>query len=142
MRSLGTLGGTSSTASSVSFDGAVVLGSSKLAGDAESAAFIWDSAHGMRSLSSVLNEAGVSTTGWTLISASGISSDGATYHIVGTAINTAGIKEGFLANIAVSAVPEPSAYGVLGAGALALAAVIRLRSRHKIGQGKDAAATL
>lgn len=131
MASLGTLGGTTSVASGVSFDGAVVVGDSKLAGDTASAAFIWDAAHGMRTLSSVLNDAGVSTGGWTLLSANGIASDGTNYYIVGSATNSTGVNEAFLANLSVSSIPEPSTYGAFGAFGLGLVAAIRRRSKAR-----------
>jgi probable HAF family extracellular repeat protein len=65
-------------------DGAVVVGSESF-GSAltNSGAFIWDAAHGMRSLKAVLeSEYGMNLTGWTLWSAGGITPDGRT--IIGT----------------------------------------------------------
>lgn len=54
----------------ISGDGSVVVGSSN------NQAMIWDATHGPRLLSTVLAQAGVSLTGWTLRVATGISSNG------------------------------------------------------------------
>ncbi len=66
-----------STAFDVSADGSVVVGHSESASGVE--AFIWDKNNGMRSLKDVLvNDYGLDLTGWTLMSARGISDDGRT----------------------------------------------------------------
>ena len=63
------------------------------------AAFIWDSAHGMRNLQSVLaGSYGLDLTGWSLKKAAGISADGNT--IVGYGTDPAGKTEAWLAVLA------------------------------------------
>jgi probable HAF family extracellular repeat protein len=73
-------GGTfESFAEAVSGDGSVVVGEANASATASSKAFIWDAAHGMRSLQDVLvNDYGLgaSLAGWTLHGATGISADG------------------------------------------------------------------
>jgi uncharacterized membrane protein len=70
----------SSEAHDVTADGSVIVGAESfgpLLGNG--GAFIWDAAHGMRSLKTVLtNEYGVDLAGWTLWSAEGITPDGTT----------------------------------------------------------------
>jgi uncharacterized membrane protein len=92
------------------FTGAEALGisgdGSLIVGDDSGSAFIWDSSHGMRNLSTVLTSYGVNMTGWTLNSASGISTDGTT--IVGTGFKTGVGNVGFLVTL-----PEPGACGAV-----------------------------
>jgi len=82
--------------------------------------------HGMYSLSSVLTAAGVDFSGWSNLSAQGISPDGQL--IYGHGLHGADI-EGFVAEVPsglVSAIPEPSTDGVLGGfTALCFALVVR-----------------
>jgi len=96
-----------SQAWAVSDDGQVVVGQGTLEGGlfgaGQSAAFIWDAAHGMRNLQQVLTDAGLNLTGWTLSSARAISSDGVT--IAGIGINPAGDGEGWIAPL-----PRPTCY--------------------------------
>jgi hypothetical protein len=98
MIGLGYLPGTSFTsANAVSADGSVVVGSASTG--SVSVAFIWDAAHGMQNLQSVLtNENGLTLTGWKLQSATGVSSNG--QFIVGTGINSNGQTEAWIAQIA------------------------------------------
>jgi probable HAF family extracellular repeat protein len=78
-------------------------------------AFIWDSAHGMRNLKSVLqSDYGLTLTGWTLNAAYGISADGNV--IVGQGTNPSGQVEAFR----VVLVPEPSSVALLTMGGLCL----------------------
>jgi probable HAF family extracellular repeat protein len=66
-------------------------------------AFLWDAAHGMRSLREVLvNDFGLGTslTGWTLRRAEAISADG--QFIVGSGKNPSGNTEAWLARIAIA----------------------------------------
>ncbi|HVP13337.1 MAG TPA: PEP-CTERM sorting domain-containing protein [Phycisphaerae bacterium] len=89
-----------SDATAVSADGSVIVGQG--ATDASNVPFVWDSAHGMRGLQSVLTEElGLDLGGWTLTYAKGISADGTV--IVGTGINPNGDNEAFRAVL-----PEPS----------------------------------
>jgi probable HAF family extracellular repeat protein len=78
-------------------------------------AFIWDSAHGMRNLKSVLqSDYGLTLTGWTLNAAYGISADGNV--IVGQGTNPSGQTEAFR----VILVPEPSSIALITMGGLCL----------------------
>ena len=85
MVGLGNLSGWNfSSASGVSADGSVVVGSSSGANGGE--AFIWNSTQGMRSLQQVLtNDYGLNLTGWSLYQANAISADGLT--VVGEGTN-------------------------------------------------------
>ncbi len=94
----------------VSADGSVIVGENRIS----DCAFMWDAKYGTRDLKDVLvNECGVDLTGWTLISARGVSADGLT--IVGYGTNSAGFTEGWIATI-----PEPATFLLLSLGALAL----------------------
>ena len=91
---LGTMSGhESSEARGVSADGSVVVGGG-------GPAFIWDEAHGMRSLSDVLRDLGADLSGWELHNATGISANGLT--VVGTGTDPSGEPIGWIATI-----PEP-----------------------------------
>ena len=115
MQPLGDLpgGSFSSEARAVSADGTVVVGRGATASG--NRAFVWDAANGMRSLQTVLADAGVDLTGWQLIDATAISADGTT--VVGTALNPSQLPEAFVAAIVV---PEP------GSSALALSALLAI----------------
>jgi probable HAF family extracellular repeat protein len=85
--------GADSTAKAVSADGSVVVGSNS------QGAFIWDPAHGMRSLSQVLTSdygLGTALQGWQLTSANAISPDGR--FIAGAGIES-GNQEAWLARL-------------------------------------------
>lgn len=113
-------GSFSSIALSVSGDGSIVVGRSE-SGSGDTTAFIWDEINGMRSLQDVLSEDyGLDLTGWNLILAADISTDGRT--IVGTGFNPNGDSEGWIAMI-----PEPASVVVFALCALALA---RRRTRE------------
>jgi uncharacterized membrane protein len=118
MTGLGDLAGGifSSTAFDVT-DGGVVVGSSS--GTTVTEAFIWDSQHGMLSLTDVLvaNGLAAQVAGWTLTEARAISDDGLT--IAGFGINPDGDTEGWITTI--SAIPEPSTALLLGMGLALLA---------------------
>ncbi len=91
-----TLRGTvfTNTAFAVSGDGSVVAGSTW------NGPFIWDAAHGMRDLTSVLeDDLGLDLTGWLLGGVIDISDDGST--IVGSGRNPSGQFEGWIARIPV-----------------------------------------
>ena len=100
--------GLSSSAVAVTQDGSVVLGWSGFGLD--TTAFIWDAAHGMRWLQTVLSvnpQLAGQLTGWTLNQAIAISGNGQA--IVGTAMNSQGQREGFLVLLdAPLGVPEPN----------------------------------
>jgi probable HAF family extracellular repeat protein len=130
MVALGLLpGADNSIATAVSADGSVVVGVSitmvpggggSMVGVPE--AFIWDAAHGTRSLEQVLtNDFGLDLTGWTLGGAEGISADGLT--IVGTGGNPSGQGEAW-----ITFIPEPGTPLLLLTGLLALAARARRRA--------------
>lgn len=122
MVSLGDLpgGDVRGAAVDVSGDGSVVVGNSDSAAGRE--AFIWDEAHGMRSLKTVLaEEYGLDLSGWELERAEAISDDGMT--IVGEGVNPLGLDE-----VWVVTLPEPSMTTVLMVGAVLAAGRMR-RSR-------------
>ena len=80
----------------LSADGSVIVGSSWSASGAE--AFVWDATNGMRSLRALLvDQHGLDLTGWTLVSANGVSDDGQT--IVGTGVNPGGHTEAWIATL-------------------------------------------
>lgn len=99
-------GATASQAFAVSADGAVVVGRS------EGRAFVWTAAEGMRDLRAVLVGAGLDLTGWTLTTATGVSSGGSVV-IVGYGTNSQGQTEAWRAAlggaVAVEGRPRPSA---------------------------------
>jgi probable HAF family extracellular repeat protein len=97
---LGTFGDWSQ-ARDVSADARVIVGA------AENGAFIWDPAHGIRPLKSVLTVAGLDLTGWHLGGATAITPDGST--ITGYGLNPAGQPESWIARN----VPEPSSLALL-----------------------------
>lgn len=101
-----------SFATAASGDGSVVVG---IAGTDD--AFIWDAINGMRSLQSVLIDAGVDMTGITLTAAHGISLDGRT--ICGEALVDGQGEIAFVATI-----PSPASLGVF-----ALCGLVRQRRR-------------
>jgi probable HAF family extracellular repeat protein len=91
-------GSTSSWAYDVSAGGSIIVGTSGGASGTE--AFLWDAAHGMRSLRDVLvNDFGLgdSLAGWTLEYARGISADG--QFIVGSGVNPSGDSEAWLVRL-------------------------------------------
>lgn len=98
----------------VSADGSVIVGFCNLLpfGD-DSMAIIWDSTHGYRSLHTVLSNAGVDLSGWTLDTAVDISDDGT--RVVGVATETGFPADtvGFVADLPVPAVPAMGPTGIL-----------------------------
>ena len=83
-------------AKALSGDGSVIVGNSWSASGAE--AFVWDGVDGMRSLRALLVEQyGLDLTGWTLMSANGVSDDGQT--IIGTGVNPDGHTEAWIATL-------------------------------------------
>ncbi|MGA2569350.1 MAG: hypothetical protein ABSF23_02415 [Terracidiphilus sp.] len=94
MVSLGRLPGTSIThPGSVNANGTIVVGGGYADRD-HATAFIWDAAHGMRSLQNALqSDYGLNLAGWHLQHASGITPDGKV--IVGWGIDPAGSQEAF-----------------------------------------------
>jgi uncharacterized membrane protein len=118
-------GGDWSSASGVSADGSVVVGSSRWrsAGLIGTEAFIWDPTHCMRSVREVLTDSGVDLTGWILWDATAISADGTT--IVGNGTNLFGHNMAWLANI--NAVPEPPGVALMCVGIFSI-----LRRRYRL----------
>ncbi len=111
-----------SVAHAVSADGSVVVGRSAVGGAiprGDDRAFVWDAAHGMRDLKTLLTALGADLDGWTRTAARDVSDDGLT--IVGSATNPAGREEAFIAVI-----PEP----VVALPLLAAAALCRRRARR------------
>ena len=67
------LGSTQAQAMAVNRDGTVIVG---FTGSTTTDAFVWDTTNGMRSLATVLTNAGADVSAWTLNQATGVSSDG------------------------------------------------------------------
>jgi uncharacterized membrane protein len=111
-------GALDSQANAVSADGSTVVGFGGSASGQR--AFIWDPTHGMRELDQVLTGLGLSLTGWTLSTATGVSADGQT--IVGSGIGPEGTTEAWLVTI-----PEPGTVLLIGVGLAGLHAAKRLR---------------
>jgi len=89
-------GACESIAFGIASDGGTIVGSASSESGQE--AFLWTKAAGMRSLRTVLREAGVrEVEGWTLAVANGISGDGRV--IVGGGVNPAGNSEGWIVRI-------------------------------------------
>ena len=98
MIGLGTLpdGSRNSRACGVSADGAIIVG--QCSGEGGFEAFIWDAAHGMRSLRQVLVsqfDLGANLAGWKLQSANAVSADGS--FVVGCGMNPRGNREAWSA---------------------------------------------
>jgi uncharacterized membrane protein len=130
IQSLGALADTNeSLAAAVSEDGATIVGVAYSPRSDLGTAFIWDSIHGMRRLSDVLKQRGVSLT-YPLLSAGGISPDGR--FIIGIAGVSQHVHQAFLADLGAP-IPEPNAAGM----ALVLAACL-LGARRRAA-GNDAA---
>ncbi len=125
MSGLGFVSGTDhSFAAAVSADGSVVVGTAtdSSVGELSNTPFIWDAAHGTRSLPELLTgDYGVDLTGWTLGIATGVSADGLT--IVGYGTNPSGQTEGWIASI-----PEPGTALLVTIGVMGLASSRRRRS--------------
>ncbi|MEA5509734.1 PEP-CTERM sorting domain-containing protein [Crocosphaera sp. UHCC 0190] len=97
-------GGVYSLARSASFDGSTIVGFGRTLNGNE--AFIWDVTNGMRSVREVLVGFEINMTGWALIEARGISSDGT--KIVGFGINPDGKAEAWLADLTPNQLPNNS----------------------------------
>lgn len=98
----------------VSGDGSVILGGS---GGGKSA--IWWEGGQTVAFDVFLRNAGLDITGWTLV-ASSVSDDGLTF--AGTAIDSGGLRQAFIAHVDVLAVPEPGTLSLVALGFLGLAA--------------------
>lgn len=105
-----------SEALGISGDGARIVGRSSTAGGMGGGAFLWDEAHGMRSLFQVLQgEHGLDLTGWILSAATAISADGRT--IAGYGVNPSGQMEAWRAHlgdppdVAVYCTSQPNSLG-------------------------------
>lgn len=88
---------------SLSADGDVIVGRSYSANAADSA-FVWDAVNGLRSIRTLLTEAG-QAVGWSITAATGVSADGK--KIVGYGTNKSGQTEGWLLDL--DAPPPPPA---------------------------------
>jgi probable HAF family extracellular repeat protein len=108
-----------SFARSMSADGSVIVGEgSTQSGRIEG--FVWDQAHGIRSLPDVLASVGLSAPGWELGGVHAISDDGLT--IAGQGRNPQGRLEAWIAVL-----PEPSSGVLLGAGLARSGSVVEPR---------------
>jgi probable HAF family extracellular repeat protein len=97
MVGLGYLSGDNfSDPNAVNANGSVVVGCSGLNGNCDQA-FLWTAADGMKSVQALLTAKGVSTTGWTLTSAQGVSADGQV--IVGSGVDPNGRTQGWIARL-------------------------------------------
>jgi probable HAF family extracellular repeat protein len=99
MAGLGFLpGGGLSEAVGANADGTVVVGLGTASGTGTNVeAFRWTQAGGMQSVQTLLAAKGVSTTGWTLDDAQGVSADGQV--IVGTGTDPNGRTQGWIARL-------------------------------------------
>lgn len=99
MTDLGAMaGGTQSLAYGVNGDGSVVVGYGDVNGLAT--AFRWKASTGMQSIAQVLAASGVSTAGWRLSNATGVSANGTV--IVGYGTNPSGVQDAWLMRCTVS----------------------------------------
>ena len=116
-----------SEVSDLSADGTIAVGSSD-GGDIYNA-YIWDAAHGMRSIQSMVSDAGYDLTGLWLNDAVSISDDGVT--IAGTGLDVAHSNLGFVWVIN-PVVPEPSsAIALLTIGTLSASMIRRKSCRQR-----------
>ena len=95
-----------STANAVSGNGKVIVGSS--GADENERPFVWTSGTGIMDLEAILVSQGLYSeiAGWSLISAEDITYDGSV--IIGNGVNPNGVREGWIAQIDLSAIPEPT----------------------------------
>jgi probable HAF family extracellular repeat protein len=109
-----------SEAYGITADGNTIVGFSADGSDQERGAFIWDAAHGMRDLRTVLiNDYGLTQlTGWNLDVAYAISPDGTT--IIGDGLTPTGAFQGWIVRI-----PEPTA-----SAAATLAVLVLIRRKR------------
>jgi probable HAF family extracellular repeat protein len=116
-------------AEGISGDGNVVVGTAD--DSVFGQAFVWDSLHGSRKLTDVLNNQGVDLAGWKLQVARSASSDGLT--IVGLGINPEFAQQPWVARLDPGTfVPEPSS---LTLSALSMAALIFFAWRRRRASG-------
>jgi probable HAF family extracellular repeat protein len=101
-QNLGHLPGVGTIAMATNGDGSVVIGST----DNRDDVFVWDEAHGIRSVTALLRAAGVLPEGWRLQGAAGLSADGRT--LAGFGRNPDNFQEAFVITI-----PEPAAAAAL-----------------------------
>jgi probable HAF family extracellular repeat protein len=94
-----------------SADGSIIVGNWSFESGIEP--FIWDEAHGIRSLHDVLAGLGVNAGGWDLESVTGISADGRTFF--GYGLDPAGNASGWIVTV-----PEPASVALLPVAAAAL----------------------
>ena len=122
---LGTLPGDDhSEAYAVDGDGSVIVGRSFLGSGIDPHAIIWDTAHGMRDLESLLTGDGMNLAGWELTEATGISADGLT--IAGNGIDPHGEGEAWVARLDAT-VPEPSTLAIWFCGSVTAITLSRVR---------------
>jgi len=118
------LGNPHAVAYAASGDGSLIVGEADFLLGPTDEAFLWDAAHGMRRLATVLvNDLHLDLSDWSLGPARGISADGNT--IVGWGTHTDGRVEAWLARL-----PEPDAAASQAAAVAALAALARSAHRR------------
>jgi uncharacterized membrane protein len=97
-------GATFSQAQGVNADGTVVVGIGNATG-ISGEAFRWTQTDGMQSVQAMLTAKGVSTTGWALTAATGVSADGR--FIVGFGTDPNGKTQGWIADLGPTTFPFP-----------------------------------
>lgn len=91
----------------VSGDGGVAVGNQIEPSTLAERASVWDLANGLRLVTDVLDGAGVTTSGWTLLDATSVSADGKL--VLGTGTNPSGLSEAWLACLPSSQGSPPTA---------------------------------
>ena len=107
------------TAYAISGDGSTIVGGG-------SGAVIWDSTNGVRSVETIVEDAGIDLTGWDLLSVRGVSHDGQSF--VGIADNPDGEREAWLVQLNATAVPEPRSFLIIFATIFAVS-IVRWKSQ-------------
>jgi hypothetical protein len=95
-------------------------------GTSHEGAIIWDATNGIRLATTLISSYGIDLTGWQLVNVTAISDDAQTFAGNG---KYNGVNQGWV--FTLTAVPEPSTYGLIGAGALAFTALVRRRAKRK-----------
>jgi uncharacterized membrane protein len=125
MTPLGFLGGDDvSQALDITGSGDIVVGFSQLESIQRTRATIWNEASQPLSIASILTREGIDLTGWTLTSATAVAADGRT--VAGFGFNPDGQVQGWVAELPLVLIPEPSTALLLGLGL----AVLGVARRH------------
>jgi len=122
------------SANAVNADGSVIVGTTGLEAD------IWTEANGLKSVQNLLVADGVNLTGWELIAATGVSADGSV--IVGFGTDPQGLRESWLAQLPIAAVPEPSTWAMMLIGFAGIGFISYRRRSKRILFGSTSVAVL